>query len=217
MSKQDLSNPKKISINTAGISLVVSIIALAISGFNFYLSVRPGKIRIYPPSRIGYARTTKPIHSHGGDKIVISFVIHNDGNKTRAFLSSALQIKKVGEKQTATFNAAGMFEQLKDITQFTEVNLENNDKYRYYLITAIPLGKNEYYPASFLYLNKDFKLENNTKYIAKQTVVFSDGSQSQTGEQCFKFEVTNLNQPDILLSNKWSDENKVTVKDCQDF
>jgi hypothetical protein len=172
------------------LSFVISLLALGFSLATWYFSeLNPGNIKIYPPSRIGYARTSKLVHGHQGDKIVLTFVIHNDGNKTRTFKSSKLFLKKIDpkidqkEEPISTFDAAGRFEKLKDITKFTEADLES--KYDYYLITAIPLGKNEYQSVTFLYLHNKLKLREGF-YMGKVSVSFFGEKEK---EECFSFKV----------------------------
>jgi hypothetical protein len=204
----------------AVLSFMISLLALGFSVATWYLSeLNPGNIKIYPPSRIGYARTSKLIHGHQGDKIVLSFVIHNDGNKIRAFKSSEMRLKKLKSNQGDNlFVAVGRFEKLKDITKFTQADLET--KYDYYLLTATPLGKKEYYSASFLYLHPSFKLQEGSEYIGKVSISFF--GEKEEKEQCFRFKVSqeyNLSQPgniDKLFTRRYPTENnEVTPEDCQ--
>ncbi|NCR25244.1 MAG: hypothetical protein GPJ25_01930 [Microcystis aeruginosa LE13-04] len=201
-------------------SFFISLVALGFSVATWYFSeLYLGDIKMYPPSRIGYVRTSKVISGHHGDKILLSFVIYNDGNKIRAFQSSKLFLKIDQEKTPiSTFAAAGRFEKLKDITKFTQADLET--KYDYYLLTAIPLGKREYYSASFLYLHNSFKLEEGTTYIGK--VLISTFGEKDKKEQCFRFKVSpqyNLSQEgniNKLFSIRYPIENnEVTPEQCQ--
>ncbi|MEY3556452.1 MAG: hypothetical protein RLZZ580_2509, partial [Cyanobacteriota bacterium] len=59
-------------------SFFISLVALGFSVATWYFSeLYPGDIKMYPPSRIGYVRTSKVISGHHGDKILLSFVIYN--------------------------------------------------------------------------------------------------------------------------------------------
>ena len=187
------------------LSIAMSSIAIAFSGYTFYhLELREGHLEIIPPSRVAWVRLGKNDQIHGRDKsdvLLVSFVIHNNGNKLRAIKSVELSLDH-GSKQYQ-LKAIGKFEKLKDITYFTERALEGRvgkdekgnpiPDYQYSLITSLPIEGNEYYTADLLFLienesdNNFLLLDQNLQYTGKIRINSYLQKKKDDSITCFKF------------------------------
>lgn len=187
------------------VSIAMSSIAIAFSGYTFYHSeLREGNIETLSPSRVAWVRLGKDEKLHGrgnSDALLVSFIIHNNGKKLRAIESVEL-ILDDGNKEYQ-LKAVGQFEKLKDITYFTEKALEgragkdekNNPipDYHYALLTSLPIQGDEYYTANLLFLTKNesegsnLLLDKSLQYQGKIQVNPFNQKSSDSKMICFQF------------------------------
>lgn len=200
------------------LSLAMSIIAIAFSGFTFYHSeLREGDLEVTPPSRVAWVRLGKKdkIHGKDSDVLLVSFVIHNNGNKFRAIESVSLTLSDGNKKYK--LKAVGKFEQLKDITYFTERALEGRvgedeqgnpiPDYYYSLITSLPIERNEYYIADLLFLiedgpNKNFQLNKNLKYNGVLKINPFNQKDKDSYSTCFNFIPKTIQERVMISTSK---------------
>ena len=175
------------------------------SGYTFYHSeLREGHLEVIPPSRVAWVRLGENDQIHGrnrSDVLLVSFVIHNNGNKLRAIESVTLTLDD-GSKQYK-LKAVGKFERLRDITYFTERALEGRvgvddegnpvPDYHYSLITSLPIEKNHYHTADLLFLIEDesdnnfLLLNNSLQYQGKIQINPFDQKPKDSPAVCFRF------------------------------
>nr|AAK28575.1 hypothetical protein [uncultured bacterium] len=199
------------------LSLGISFLALIISGITLYYSIlRQGHLEVKFPARIGWVTlgTNEQIHGKDSDVIILSFVVHNNGNSFRSISSMELSLQEEGNPSSSyTFRAHGQFSTLRDITYFTEKSLEGRvsqdesgntvPDYNYSLITGIPLDKNEYKNLSLLFLNEEnsFEMKPSTEYQAKLVVYPFDERRQDKTEVCFTFSSTVLIPRTLVASS----------------
>lgn len=215
-----LKQPIQVSLTDRGgfpfnlVGILISFVAFALSAYTFYHSeLREGYIKLLSPSRVGWVR---PDYIHGrknSDALVISFIIHNDGNKLKTIRSIKLtlfeEIENLdNQNKKHELIAVGKFEKLKEITYFDEKSLEgrvNKDgqgnpipDYHYFLLTSLPIQPNEYYNANLLFLiqNEDkykgrgdtyFALNESVTYKGKIIIEPFKDRKKDIKEICFKF------------------------------
>ena len=202
------------------LSIAISTIAIALSGYSFYRSeLREGYLEVIPPSRVAWIRLGENDQIHGRDRsdiLLVSFVIHNNGNKLRGIESVTLTLND-GDKQYQ-LEAVGKFEKLRDITYFTEKALEGRvgvddngnpiPDYHYSLITSLPIEKNDYYIADLLFLIEDESDENfllldeSLEYKGQIQVNPFDQKAKDSSAVCFRFTPSIIYQRVMVSTNQ---------------
>jgi hypothetical protein len=214
-------SPRKEVKVSSYLSLGISFLALIISGITLYQSIlRQGYLEVKFPARIGWVKleTNEQVHGKNSDVIILSFVVHNNGNSFRSIDSMELSLKEASNSSKSyTFRAHGQFSALRDITYFTEKSLEGRvdqdesgnivPDYNYSLITGIPLDKNEYKNLSLLFLSEedDFAMKPSTNYQARLVIYPFDERRQDKTEVCFTFSSTVL-IPRTLVTSSYLNE-----------
>ncbi|NJL47406.1 MAG: hypothetical protein HC929_07820 [Leptolyngbyaceae cyanobacterium SM2_5_2] len=158
------------------------------------------------------------IHGKNSDVIILSFVVHNNGNDFRSVSSMELSLQEASNPSSSyIFRAHGQFSALKDITYFTEKSLEGRvsqdesgdivPDYNYSLIIGILLDKNEYKNLSLLFLSEegDFEMKPSTDYQAILVIYPFDERRQDKTEVCFTFSSTVL-IPRTLVTSSYLNE-----------
>ena len=129
--------------------IIFIVVTLFIAVSNYYYIQREGYINIFVPSRYGTMRGTH--HNNTSDKILLCFILHNNGNIFRNINSINLTLTDENGSQW-NFEATGKLDNLKDLI-FKKYPLISNPNYS--LVTSISLDKNQFVSLNLLFYYKD--------------------------------------------------------------
>lgn len=135
------------------VSFAISLISITIAVSVYLENRRVGELEIFVPSRYGILRGTH--QSNTSDKLLISFSVHNNGNRFRDVRRVHLELKD--DAGARSLLAIGRFDQLKEL-RFQNRSLTENPNY--FLLSSLPLDRGQ-----FATLHLLFYFENDPGWV----------------------------------------------------